>query len=100
MEKHAVAWADEMEPGSVRLVAVAGIEIGLFAVDGGYRAYRNLCPHAGAPVCEGEVTGETLRCPWHAWEFDLTTGRLLGHPECGLESFPVEVSGGQLVVSI
>ena len=116
MEKHAVAAVDEVVPGSARVLTVAGLEIGLFAVAEGYRAYRNFCPHAGAPICRGEITRlpgpssganadvaserQILRCPWHAWEFDLATGENLAAPTCRLESFPVEVIDGQLVVSL
>ena len=100
MEKYAVAPAAEVLPGRARVIVAGGIEIGLFSVAGSYRAYRNLCPHAGAPVCRGEVTGEIVRCPWHAWEFDLVSGQAVGNPACRLESFPVEVIDGTLVVSI
>jgi nitrite reductase (NADH) small subunit len=106
MERYAVASVHEVEPGRGRVLAVAGLEIGLFEVaGGGYRAYRNICPHAGAPVCRGEITSlprarEILRCPWHAWEFDLATGENLENPACRLESFPVEAIDGMLVVSI
>jgi nitrite reductase (NADH) small subunit len=117
MEKHGVAAVNEIVPGCARVLTVAGLEIGLFAVAGGYRAYRNFCPHAGAPICRGEITRlrveassepgaaaqpgrEILRCPWHAWEFDLASGENLAAPSCRLESFPVEVINGQLVVSI
>jgi nitrite reductase (NADH) small subunit len=116
MEKHAVAAANEVVPGRGLVRTVGGIEIGLFAVAGGFRAYRNLCPHAGAPICRGEVTrltvpparpgvrfeanGEVLRCPWHAWEFYLESGEHVSDPDTRLESFPVEVVDGQLVVSL
>ncbi len=85
-------------PGRCRIVTVHGTEIGLFKVADGYRAYLNSCPHAGAPVCRGELTGEILRCPWHAWDFDLATGACLANPGCRLQSFPVEVVDGQLIV--
>ena len=111
MERYAVASVTEIVPDRGRVFTLGnGVEIGLFAVAGGYRAYRNLCPHAGAPVCRGEVsraagTGgdqdlEILRCPWHAWEFDLATGACLGNPACRLEPFAVEIVGDQLFVSI
>ncbi|QXD25110.1 Rieske 2Fe-2S domain-containing protein [Opitutia bacterium ISCC 51] len=52
---------------------------------------RDVCPHAGARFSEGRVSGlvqgthpdepvgfcrkgEIITCPWHGWEFDLTTG--------------------------
>ncbi len=40
--------------------------------------------------------GEILRCPWHAWEFDLRTGRSVGEPaRFGLRRFPTEVADAQ-----
>jgi 3-phenylpropionate/trans-cinnamate dioxygenase ferredoxin subunit len=37
-----------------------------------------------APSRPGEYRwvrdGEILRCPWHGWEFDLTTGRSVFNP--------------------
>ena len=49
-----------------------------------------------APLCKGTVTGTTLpskpgeyiwaregeivRCPWHGWEFDITSGRSIFNP--------------------
>jgi nitrite reductase/ring-hydroxylating ferredoxin subunit len=57
---------------------------------------RNSCPHQGAPLCRGAITGmtvpstpgeyvwaregEILRCPWHGWEFDVTSGRSVCNP--------------------
>ncbi len=74
-----------------RIVEVEGRSIGVFNVGGEFFAIRNRCPHQGGPLCEGvqvgaltsdgpgeylhERPGEIIRCPWHAWEFDLRTGR-------------------------
>jgi nitrite reductase/ring-hydroxylating ferredoxin subunit len=47
------------------------------ADDGHLHALRNVCIHAGYPVCEDEG-GEAARlvCPYHGWEFTLD-GRLV-----------------------
>ena len=102
MTKHAVVRADEVNPGRAKIVRLDGTEIGLFRLnDGSWRAYKNFCPHAGAPVCTGPVSNSTpqiLRCPWHAWNFDLTTGQLVGHANCKLDSYQVEVADGTVFV--
>lgn len=108
MAKHTVAKIAALPPGTRRIVQIGKIEIGVFNVGGQYHAYRNICPHAGAPVCVGKIGGTTLpspvyeyayghegcilRCPWHGWEFDLRTGEHLVDPATRLKKFSVEVT--------
>jgi nitrite reductase/ring-hydroxylating ferredoxin subunit len=96
MPRHVVGKVSELPPGSRKVVEVQGRSIGVFNVHGAYYAIRNLCPHQGAPLCRGIITGTTLpsqpgeyiwaregeiiRCPWHGWEFDMTTGRSIFNP--------------------
>lgn len=89
--QHIVAELDEIPPGGRKIVTVDGREIGIFNVNGKLYAIRNRCPHQGGPLCRGtlggfvtstgpgeyhyERPGEMLRCPWHQWEYDITTGQ-------------------------
>jgi nitrite reductase/ring-hydroxylating ferredoxin subunit len=91
MAKHVVATVDEIPPGERKIVEVEGRSIGVFNVDGAFYALRNRCPHQGGPLCHGTIAGfvsatkpgeyrisrhgQILRCPWHGWEFDVTTGQ-------------------------
>lgn len=115
MHRYPVMKESDLPPGSRKLVQVAGVEIGLFNVAGKVHAYRNVCPHGGAPVCLGKITGTTLpsrvyeydygldgcilRCPWHGWEFDLRTGEHLVDPATRLKKISVE-SGGDAAASL
>ena len=106
---HPICRVSELPPGARKLIEVGGRSIGVFRLsDGRYFALRNRCPHRGAPLCEGRTMGlvtsdkpyqltrqregEILRCPWHGWEFDVTTGRSVFMPEeVRVKSYPVDV---------
>ena len=111
MGRHVVARVGELTPGGRKIVEVEGRSIGVFNVDGDYYALRNMCPHQGAPLCLGDVTGtaapsrpgeyiwerdgEILRCPWHGWEFDIKTGRSIFNPhKMRVRSYEVTVANG------
>lgn len=71
----------------------------LVRVEGGLRAYRNVCPHANAPLHTGRVAHGVLRCPWHGWEFDLATGCHIRQQTCTLDAYHVEVEGSRVFVT-
>ena len=68
------------------------------ANDGGrFAAVNGLCPHRGAPLAEGSLQDGQLLCPWHAWEFDLVTGREGGGCE-PVDVYPVQMEGDEVFV--
>ena len=112
MPRHVVATVEEIAPGTCKIVAVAGREIGVFNVHGEFHALVNRCPHEGAALCLGPILarftadrpgeyrltrhGEMLRCPWHGWEFDIKTGQSWCHPEnVKARTYKVEVVLGE-----
>jgi nitrite reductase (NADH) small subunit len=82
--------SEAITEGKFTLVAFGKRTIGVTRLRGVLHAVLNYCPHAGAPVCAGQVHGyvtssgpgqigydadrKILRCPWHHWEYDLETG--------------------------
>jgi len=56
-----------------RRVSVARVAGALYAFD-------DLCPHDGAPLSAGLLTGKTLMCQCDGSQFDVTTGRVLRGP--------------------
>jgi len=111
--------AAEIAEGERRLLTHGALEIGYLRIDGRHRAFLNLCPHQGGPVCDGLVTrrveevlgkgrehlGMTfsedrfhLVCPWHGWEFDVETGACAGDGRARLRRFEVIEREGQVYV--
>jgi nitrite reductase (NADH) small subunit/3-phenylpropionate/trans-cinnamate dioxygenase ferredoxin subunit len=94
------AEVSSLPPGQGRTVNVQGREFALFNVDGQFHAIDNECPHAGGPLGAGDLDGQTVTCPLHGWQFDVTTGACLGVPACALKSYPTRVENGQVLVGI
>ena len=109
MARHFVARVADVPPGERRLVTLKGRAVALFNVRGEYFAVLDRCPHAGASLCQGRLTGlmtaagpgqydhsrdgEILRCPWHGWEFDLRTGKSCAEPDkLWIKNFDVTVA--------
>jgi len=99
------------------IVQVEDLEIGVFAIDGDLYAYENRCPHQGGPVCRGTILPRVtddwaggpseniagthdIACPWHGWEYDITTGCHIGRSAIRLRSFPVIVEGERVFVEL
>lgn len=121
MGEHIVAEEDELDDGDRIVVQLEGRDIGVFKLDGEYRAYTSWCAHQGGPACEGRLSGTTkahldtdtrqvelewvregeiLLCPWHGWEFDVKTGQALARKDVKLPSCQVRVEEGNVVVSV
>jgi len=96
-----VASLTQLAPGQALAVQVAGKALALFHADGAIRALDGECTHAGAPLCEGELDGTVLTCPWHAATFDLTSGKALSRPATlDLRTYPVRVEGDDVLVDL
>jgi nitrite reductase (NADH) small subunit len=72
-----IAAVAECPPGTSIERVVAGRIVALVNTAGTWHAIDGLCPHQGGPLGSGTVCGTTLTCPWHGWQFDVTTGRHL-----------------------
>lgn len=96
-----VAKVGEIEPGTAKLVEVDGREIAVFNCDGEYYALGNECTHVGGPLCEGDIDGESVVCPWHGAEFNIKTGEVLAPPaEENVTSYKVSVEGETIKIEI
>lgn len=76
-----------------------GKEVGLFNVEGKIFAIDNLCPHRGGPLSDGRLEGRVVACPWHGWEFDVTTGALVMNPDNRVARYEVKVEGQGIFLS-
>jgi 3-phenylpropionate/trans-cinnamate dioxygenase ferredoxin subunit len=94
-----VATLAEVPVGGIFPVTLDGMPVLLCRIDAGVYALADQCSHAGQPLREGRIRGETLICPFHGARFRLQDGMPLGtlgrHP---VRSFPVRVDGGDIFI--
>ena len=95
-----VAREGEIPPGAARQVTVGQRWVGLFNVKGAYHAIVNFCLHRGGPLCEGPVSGTIVTCPWHGWQYDLTTGTLIQDPRVGVSRHETRSVGDEVQVRL
>ncbi len=75
--------------------------LAIYRVAGRLYAIADRCPHAGAPLSEGEADGGVLTCPGHGSRFDICTGeRLRGPADTGVAVFPLAEMGGQICLLV
>ncbi len=88
----------EIPPGSVAELQLDGKTIALANVEGTFYALDNTCLHRGGPLGQGALNGQVVTCPWHGWQYDVTTGKSVMNPAVGVTCYRVEVRGDDVWV--
>jgi nitrite reductase/ring-hydroxylating ferredoxin subunit len=99
----AIAPSEKVPPGKAGTFPLpagatgAGI-VAIFRHEGRLYCIDNACTHEDGPVGEGETEGCRVKCPYHDWEFDFTTGACTNDPERPLATYAVREHDGFLWV--
>ena len=104
-----------------RVIEVDGVAVGVFCRNGTFTAFENVCPHMGGPVCQGKLIARVQElvaddktslglsfspeqtnvvCPWHGYEFDISSGRHQGNPRLRLRPVKITVVDDDVVISL
>jgi nitrite reductase (NADH) small subunit len=92
---------DELHPGLGRPFRVGGKLIAVFRTrTGKVFAVDGVCPHRGGPLADGMLAGDQVVCPYHAFRFHHATGACDQPGVCPIASYPAEVAGGAVFVTV
>ncbi len=94
-----VAKKSEVPEGGGKTVEVGGKKIALFNIQGSFHAIEDTCRHKGGPLGEGSLEGSLVTCPWHGWEYDVTTGACRTNPAVKVAAYQVRVEGEDILLS-
>ena len=95
-----IADVDQVPEGTAAEFVAEDRIIALFHVDDQYYAMDGVCPHAGGPLGEGALTETVVTCPWHGWQFDVTTGQHCLNERFCHPTYPVTVEADGIYVEL
>ncbi len=80
---------------------LAGREWVLKEAEGSLVAHAALCPHQLGPLAAAPLDGTIVTCPWHGYQFDVTSGTCVSGQRCRLPDAPeVHVDSGRVRVRV
>jgi toluene monooxygenase system ferredoxin subunit len=100
MSLRKVASLDDLWGGEMIGVDVDGNTVLLVNVDDHIYAYADACPHQKSRLSEGSLTGKTLRCARHHWEFDVCTGRGINPQNACLKALRVALESRDILLDL
>jgi 3-phenylpropionate/trans-cinnamate dioxygenase ferredoxin subunit len=99
----------EISNGQMSHVEINGKEIAIANLDGKFFAFSDRCAHMNARLSRGNINQNIVTCPFHAAQFDVTSGKKIRDPVFeippGLEPLPPKwqkymESAGQEVANV
>ncbi|MDW5593552.1 non-heme iron oxygenase ferredoxin subunit [Conexibacter stalactiti] len=94
---------EELPPGTMRLVELDDLEIGVFNCAGTIYAIEDRCSHDDGPLVEGVLDSDrcTIECPRHGSLFDLKTGKPLTLPAyVPVDTYPVVIDDNVIKLEV
>jgi nitrite reductase (NADH) small subunit len=90
----------DVPPGTIREVQLDGKAVAVANVDGQFHAINGVCLHRGGPLGDGPLEGPVVTCPWHGWQYDVRTGKVVQNANVGVERYRVEIRGDEIFVEV
>jgi nitrite reductase/ring-hydroxylating ferredoxin subunit len=59
-----------------------------------------VCPHRGGPLGQGQINGQNVVCPWHAWEWNCKTGENDMDATRTVATYAVKVEGDDVLLDV
>lgn len=89
----------DLREGDLKKADAQGVPVLLTRYNARICAIAETCTHAGGPLSEGKLEGDTVVCPWHGSRFNVETGKVVDGPATHPEPcFETRVRAGQIEV--
>ena len=65
---------------------------------GDFHITNYVCPHSGGPLSEGTIENGVVTCPWHAWQFNVSTGKSARGDAHAIAIYECKVEDGEVLI--
>jgi nitrite reductase/ring-hydroxylating ferredoxin subunit len=91
---------DDVGDGEALKVAVGGLTVAVYRVEGKFYATDDLCTHGPGSLSEGFLDGFVIECDFHAGCFDIRNGEVV-QPPCyvPIKTYAVTVKAGRVLIA-
>ncbi len=92
---------ENVPPGTIKQFTANETEILIINTNNQIYCLEARCTHAGAPLSEGILTENTLTCPWHGSQFNITNGEVTKGPaEKNLQIYKPTIKENTIFIDI
>lgn len=116
--KYQVCQVEEVPRGEKRSFTIKNIPVVVIHNQKGeFYAIYDRCPHQRAVLSDGKLCGltvadqpgaifeyhregEILRCPWHGFSFDVTTGACLTAEKMRVKAYPLTIEDQKIFLDV
>ncbi len=100
MTWYRVCQLDDLKDQAGSEFAIAGRVVAIFVHGETLSAVDGMCAHQGGPLAQGLLDGTCVTCPWHGWQYDVSTGCNLITGKQMLEKFSLEVRDQEVWIDL
>ena len=100
MPEHIVGKTSDIDEGTGKTFPIEGQTIAVFNNGEEFFAIEDTCKHKGGSLGGGELNGDTITCPLHGWQYNITNGECLMNPQVKMKNFSVKVENGEISVDV
>jgi nitrite reductase (NADH) small subunit len=95
-----LADATTIVPGQSAEVVADGRIFAVYNVDGVFHVIDGICPHAGGPLGKGTLRGNIVTCPWHGWQFNVSSGQHCLNQRICQTVYAVRIENGRVIIDM
>ena len=81
-------------------VVADGRIFAVYNVDGVFHVIDGICPHAGGPLGKGTLRGDIVTCPWHGWQFNVSSGQHCLNQRICQTAYAVRIENGRVIIDM